>query len=348
MVVTPKGLDREHALTRVTARTRTWPARLRDRLVAGLASTEPRKSLQAWAEIAVLSVLADGGARLGEVHPTHVTVTLRGGRPVSVRTLAFTLSTDPLAEAASRRMLAGALAGMRGPARVEVAMRRCVPGAVDAERLRTVAQTWWEAGATRPLRIDDTALDVELVAFGASQGAPGVQVRGPWHTHRTLEALEPRLVHEALTHAASAAPQPLLLACVADPGWPMYALRGGGGWLRDLLYGPPRSGTGTGGQVEWRMDGQPAAALFRDRTLGDIAGVMFLDRVSAARARVRAHVNPWVGTPLAANDLPPCVSTFRPAESVHAHEGAPPAWPDSVRDNVGLRWYEGAVPEHEL
>jgi hypothetical protein len=227
-------------------------------------------------------------------------------------------------------------------------MRRCVPGAVDAERLRTIAQAWWDAGASRPLRIDDAALDVELVALGVSRGAPSIRVRGPWHTHRTLEALEPRLVHEALTHTAAAAPYPLLLACVADPAWPMYALRGGGGWLRDLLYGPARSAVGTEGTVEWRVDGQPAAALFRDRTLGDVAGVMFLDRVSAARARVRAHLNPWARTPLAAHDLPPCTSTLRPVENVPAPEGASRAWPDSVRDNVGLRWYEAAVPEHEL
>jgi hypothetical protein len=241
-------------------------------------------------------------------------------------------------------MLAGALERVRGPRRLAASVRRCVPAGVDPERLRALAQAWWDAGAAAPLRVEDAALAHEVVAPATSRlpggdTPPRVVVHGPWHAHRTLEALEPRLVHESLTLAAAGPPgDPLLVACVADPCWPMYAVRDGGGGLRDLLYGPAREvGTDHGVQT-WRFDGTPAAALFRDRALGDVAGVMFLDRVSATRARVRAHLNPWGRAPLAARDLAPCVAAFRSAEGRS----------DSDRDNVSLRWYEAPDPELEL
>ena len=345
MVVTPQALDRAHALTRVTARTRAWPAELRERILTRLAATDPRRNLQGWAEVAVLSVLEDSGATVTEVHPATVGLTTRSGNAVRVRTLAFALATDPLAEDAARRALESALARVRGPRSLMANVRRCVPGTIDRERLRDTVQAWWDSGATTPLRLEDAATAVEVVApHGGDAGSvapPHVIVRGPWHTHRTMEALEPRLVHEALLHAAGCPGEPpLVLACVADPAWPMYAVRDGGGWLRDMLYGPPRESVsaGEGGAQAWTYVGAPTASLYRDPALGELAGLMFLDRVSATRARVRAHLNPWCAQPLAATDLAACVGSFRAVESRS----------DSVRDNVALRWYEALAPEHEL
>jgi hypothetical protein len=105
-----------------------------------------------------------------------------------------------------------------------------------------------------------------------------------------------------------------------------------------MLYGPPRESETAGGVQAWTFAGTPTASLYRDRALGEVAGVMFLDRVSATRARVRAHLNPWSARSLTATDLAPCVGVFRAVEGRS----------DSVRDNVTLRWYEALAPEHEL
>ncbi len=344
MPVATQAYLREHAWARLSERTRAWSDPQRERVLELLAATDTRRAVQGWAEVATMSLLEDAGWAVGLDMPSAAALrphALAPGATIDTRivTLAFTLGEPPPAEGHAAP-IARLLEQVDSPWRLLVEVRRLVPGAIDLDTLAARTEAWLASGAATPLGHEDPTLELDIVRVGPRR--PGqrvvVAIDGPWDVHRTLEALEPRLVHEALRHASGPVRQsPLVLSCVATPGWPMHAQRCSGAWLRDLLYGQANEVEATHGERRWTFDGTPASALFRDPSLRNVAAVMFLDRLDPVRARARVHVNPWATTPLSVGQLDLCADVFRQDTDV-ATGG----------DKRVLRWYETPSGAHEI
>jgi hypothetical protein len=125
---------------------------------------------------------------------------------------------------------------------------------------------------------------------------------------------------------------PLLLACVAQPGWPLDSGQRSG-WLRELLYGRAARTHTEGGDTRWSIPGDTHPSLFRDPSLRATAGVVLADHLGPGELHARAHLNPWSPAALAPVHFPAGVPVF--AEDPSARAACP-------RDTRTLRWYEGA------
>ncbi len=276
-----------------------------------LGSLDNRRFFQGFAEIATVKMLQDAGWGLTALHPPAPRFVLRSprGQPVILSVLSFLHQTRQGGEAESRRLLAEALRRVQAKSRFVVLIRRWLPHDFDPEPVRRAVDLWLrrfakEGGGDRYATYDDDHVSLEFCVTGErTRGTqtPLVLVMGPHLAHRSLAAVEPRIVRELDQHNASALrDRPTLIACVSDQPWSFTA-----GYLRDFLYGRVyETVTGPEGRTE-TFGAQGSVALFRDPLYARALGVVFIDRTAADAAHVRAVAwsNPWASHRIEARDL---------------------------------------------
>lgn len=284
-----------------------------------LASFDNRRFFQGFAELVTVGVLQDAGWRVRVLHTPGPRIEMRSpaGTGVMLSVLAFLHQTRPGGEEETRARLVDALSRVRARDRFMVLIRRWLPHDFDPAPVRRAVEMWlarvarneWE-GRYAAYEDEHVALEFALTRQRVKgQQSPLADVMGPFFAHRTLEAVEPRVVQEVDRHRAGPLRnRPLLVALVADQPWLLTD-----GYVRDFLYGRPSlTASGEHGpRVEF--NDQSSVSLFRDPLSRDVAGVMFVDRDPFQPVQVRAEalLNPWARDALDAHAL--ACRTFAPA-----------------------------------
>lgn len=329
---------------RLQARVDSLAPELQERAAELLSSLDNRRFFQGFAEVAALSVLGVGGWEATGLVPPGPRLELRGadGRAILLSVLAFLHQTRPGGEDETRRRLHDALGRVSAKQRFAVLVRRWLPHDFDPAPVRRAVDLWLAQVQTgqwkdRYAAYDDDHISLEFCLTGErakARQSPVALVLGPFYAHRTMEVLEPRVVHELDRHRASAQrASPLLIAGLADQPWALNE-----GYVRDFLYGRPRRTSCEGGACEVEFAGPPSVCLFRDPLYSAVSGVMLVDRRPAvpARLRVRAWLNPWAASPLAPGELGVRVFAEDAAATARAREIGP-------ADARVMRWHDGSV-----
>ena len=304
----PEGEDLRARIQRVA--TRAGPI-LESRAQDLLSSLDNRRFFQGFAEISAVKVLQDAGWNLAGLYPPAPRLELRTptGDTVMLSVLSFLHQTRPGAERDTRRVLADALSRVQARFRFVVLIRRWLPHDFDAEPVRRAVELWLrrfakEGAGDRYATYDDDHVSLEFCLTGEKvrgKQAPLVLVMGPHLAHRSLAAVEPRIVLELDRHNASRLRgRPTLVACVSDQPWAFTR-----GYLRDFLYGRVSETVSDENGVTETFGSQVSVSLFRDPLYASTVGVVFIDRDPAdlAHVRVAGWLNPW-------SDLRITASTF--------------------------------------
>lgn len=304
----PEGAELRARLQRLAER--LGPP-MEDRAAELLGSFDNRRFFQGFAEVVTLGALWAGRWRLRALVPPGPRHELRGpaGETAVLSVMAFLHQTRPGAEDDTKERLAQALRRVKARDRFIVLIRRWLPHDFDPEPVRRAVDLWlarvardqWQG---RHAAYEDDHVSLEFALTGTrtrGRQSPLVEMIGPFYGHRTLEAVEPRVVQELDRHLAGPSrSRPLLLACVADQPWALTP-----GYLRDFLYGrASRIETGEGvDEVEFNE--QSSVALFRDPVYSCVSGLLLVDRQPARphEVRVRALLNPWATHPVRASAL---------------------------------------------
>jgi hypothetical protein len=317
------------------------------RVVPLLTSLDNRRFFQGFAEVSAIGTLARGGwAATHLVAPGPRIALAAGGRPTTLLSvLAFLHQTRPGGDAAVRDRLRAVLERVATRMRFAVLIRRWLPHDFDPEPVRQAVQMWLaevEAGRWqgRYAAYEDEHVALELCLTGErlapdGSGSPVALMMGPFLAHRTLEVVEPRVVQELDRHVASAErSEPLIVACVSDQPWLLSP-----GYVRDFLYGRPRSMSFGEGASEVEVGGSGSPCVFRDPLYDRVSAVLFVDRDPFAPGRVRArgYLNPYARAPVAPSAIG--APSFGPVG------GARPRTTDDV---VRMRWYDDHSAEVEL
>jgi hypothetical protein len=224
--------------------------------------------------------------------------------PVEVLVLGFVRQVRPLPDRAISEKLARAVNRVASRSRVAILVRRWLPHDFDPEPVRRAIEMWlkevdrggWDG---RYAAYDDEAISLEFALTGESASAQDGVVAftvGPFDAHRSMEAMERRIIAELDRHrAASPAARPLLVSCVSDQPWRLSP-----GYVRDLLYGKPceQAVTVRGLELTWGPEYSPS--LFRDPFYSHVSGLLLIDRPTndPVGLRMEAFFNPWSPHPL--------------------------------------------------
>jgi len=127
---------------------------------------------------------------------------------------------------------------------------------------------------------------------------------GPFDAHRTMEALEHRLVYDLDAYRLSAwSDQPLVVSCVCDQSWGLPP-----GYLRELLYGKPQLQATQPEDPKYTATFGPEMmpCLFRDPLYRVVSAVTFLERRADRLAphAAQTFINPWALRPASVDSFP--------------------------------------------
>ena len=342
----PDGAGVRLGLQRLTER---LGAPIEDRAADLLSSFDNRKFFQGFAEVVTLGALQGARWRVRALHSPGPRLELRapGGEAVMLSVLAFLHQTRPGGEEETRRRLAESLSRIRARDRFVVLIRRWLPHDFDPTPVRRAVEMWlgrvaqgeWEG---RYAAYDDEFVSLEFcLTRQRTKGrqSPLAEVVGPFLAHRTLEAVEPRVVTEIDRHLGSTLrARPLLLACVTDQRWTLTP-----GYLRDFLYGRASRMSSGEGPPEVAFNEQTSVSLFRDPLYAGVSGVMFIDRDPARPTfyAARALLNPWATFPIAAAALGVrCFAVDEERSAVESNGRGGRSWV--------MRWFDELPAEWEI
>jgi len=305
-----------------------------DRWAEVLGSLDNRRFFQGYAEVATSEVLHQRGWRVTDLAWPGPCLAARdpNGEPCSLMVLGFVKQVRPADRVAIERLIRS-LDRVGSRARIVVLVRRWLPHEFDPEPVRRAIDMWlrevdrsgWD-GRYAEYRDDHISLEFALTGEQAREGQGVVAMAlGPFEAHRTMEALEHRLVYDLDAYRLSAwSDQPLVVACVCDQPWGLPD-----GYVRELLYGKPQL------QATQPMDPRYTAtfgpemmpSLFRDPLYRVVSAVSFIERQpgSLAPQAGRTYLNPWAVRPASVDSFPGRVF------AVHGHDGDRPvmAWVDT-------------------
>lgn len=302
-----------------------------DRWADVLGSLDNRRFFQGYAELASSEVLGQRGWRITDLSWPGPSLTARDpvGEPYHLLALGFIKQVRPADRVAVQR-LSRALDRVGSRARIVVLVRRWLPHDFDPEPVRRAIEMWlrevdrsgWD-GRYAEYRDEHVDLEFALTGEQAREGQGVVALSlGPYDAHRTMEALEQRIVSELDAWRLSAwSEQPVVLGLVSDQRWDLPQ-----GYLRELLYGKPvRQETHAHEPRYTATFGvEMTPCLFRDPLYRALSAVVLVERVPGrtAPAASRSFVNPWADHQLQVDALPGRVF------AVHGREGdaATMAW----------------------
>lgn len=286
------------------------PAVLQDRYSEMLVSLDNRKFFQAFSEVTVLGALQESGWLVRGWASPYVQVEHPARGSFSLSVLAFLQQRRPGGEEGLHQRLVESLGRVSARNRFAVLVRRWLPPDLDPEPVRRALELWlaqvshgqWQG---RYATYEDERLALEFCLTGESV-EPGQSAlafsMGPFYGHRTMEAMEPRVVAELDRYAASTRRRtPLLLACVTDQPWLMND-----GYLLDFLYGRPDGIRSGDGPLTRDYEGAPGVCLFRDPLYPFLSGLWMMDRrpsIALGELRLRVCLNPWAQSALTPEDV---------------------------------------------
>ena len=312
-------------------------APLAERWTDVLTSLDNRRFFQGFGEAATAVALGEAGWRVPELTWPGPTLVAEAPnfRKLDVLVLSFIRQVRPGPDAEVIDRLTRALNRVGSRSRIAVLVRRWLPHDFDPEPVRRAIELWlrevdrggWDG---RYAAYDDEHVSLEFALTGG-RTRPGRSVVaftiGPFDGQRTLEILEGRLVFELDAHRmrTGGAPRPVILSAICDQRW-----RISNGYLRELLYGKPRSST-TGADhagVEYTYDAEYSASLFRDPLYQNVAGLLMTERAADDPAGLHTTYwsNPWC--PVSRTLAPPA----RKALVVHRWEGECPVMRWATRE----------------
>lgn len=302
-----------------------------DRWTDILGNLDNRRFFQGYAEIAGSEVLSQRGWRVNDLSWPGPSLSVRDpdGDPFHLVALGFIKQIRPADRQAIER-LSRALDRVGSRARIVVLVRKWLPHDFDPEPVRRAIDMWlrevdrsgWE-GRYAEYRDEHVNLEFALTGEQAREGQGVVALAlGPYDAHRTMEAMEQRIVAELDAWRLSAwSDQPVVLSLVCDQRWDLPQ-----GYLRELFYGKPvRQETHPDEPRFTATFGvEMTPSLFRDPLYRALAAVVLVERPPGEAQPVAAQsfVNPWADHQLAVDALPGRV--FAP----HSREGdtATMAW----------------------
>lgn len=275
------------------------PALVQERALTMLGSLDNRRFFQGYSELLVLDAMHGAGWLTQRVVPPQprFEVGREGRSPLLVSVLATLQNLRPGGEAHNRSRLQHALSRVVASHRFVVLIRRWLPTDLDPAPVRRAIELWlgrvaagqWEG---RYATYEDEVLSLEFSLTGerCSEGqSPLADMIGPFYAHRTMEAIEPRIVRELDAHRLSEHGRtPLLVVCATDARWLINE-----SYILDFLYGrPSRVGAETGWEIE-----VPAlaggACVFRDPVYRGVAGLVLAQRSANGEMGFRGWLNPW-------------------------------------------------------
>lgn len=285
------------------------PSELAERWTEMLLSLDNRRFFQAFAELGCVASLEVAGWKPLGYRGGYVEVQHPARGTFNLAVLALLQQRRPGGEEALHARLMDGLGRISARHRFAVLIRRWLPPDLDPEPVRRALELWlaqvahgqWEG---RYATYEDERLSLEFCLTGEATSpgqSPLAFCMGPFHGHRTMEALEPRAIAELDRYASSGNRRvPMLLAFVTDQSWLMND-----GYLLDFLYGRPDAIRVEDG-VHHDYSGGNAVCVFRDPLYPFVSGVWLMDRqptLSLEQMRLRVCLNPWAGQPLTANDV---------------------------------------------
>lgn len=294
-------------------------APLAERVRPLLTSLDNRRFFQGWAELATAACLSRGRLRVHDlVQPgAYMQARTIAGDPVHVGVLSYIHKARPASDRASLERLVAALNRVGSRQRLVVVVHGRLPHDFDTEEIRRAVDTWlgevergqWQ-GRYATFIDDKRGIHLEFGLTGrTSKSGPRVCMSmGPFTGPASLAAAEPRVLDELERyHLGPLAGTPLLLVCASDQPWAVTP-----GYMRDFLYGPPRSmegyRDGDKSDIELCYGSTPAPTIFRDPVYSDLCGMLWLGRRAEdpSTADLRAYLNPWARHAMEPDLLPSC------------------------------------------
>ncbi len=299
----PEAADTRVALQALLARA---PLPLAERASSLMGSLDNRRFFQGYAELVVLDRLAAAGWTLvqGQSIQPRFEVQHPDAGPLLVVTLATLQCLRPGGEAHNRARLSEALGRIDSPRRFVALIRRWLPTDLDPWPVRRAVELWldrvdagqWD-GTTATYEDESISLEFSLTGERVQRGQVALaDVIGPFYAHRTMEAIEPRIVRELDAHRHSPPGRaPLLVVCVSDARWLINEAH-----IRDFLYGCPSRVSSSPERWEMEVPSAPGGAcVFRDPVYRGVAGVVLAhqapETLGAAGGGLagRGWLNPW-------------------------------------------------------
>ena len=302
-----------------------------DRWAEVLGSLDNRRFFQGYAEVATSELLTACGWRVNDLSWPGPSLSVRdpAGDPFHAVVLGFIKQSRPADRQAIER-LSRSLDRVGSRARIMVLVRRWLPHDFDPEPVRRAIDMWlrevdrsgWE-GRYAEYRDDHVNLEFALTGEQAREGQGVVAMAlGPFDAHRTMEALEQRVVHELDAWRLSAwSDQPVVLSLVCDQAWDLPR-----GYLRELFYGKPLRQETRPDEPRYTATFGPemTPSIFRDPLYRALSAVILVERQPGQTRPVAREslVNPWAERSLPVDALPGRVF------AVHGREGDAPvmAW----------------------
>jgi hypothetical protein len=312
-------------------------APLAERARPMLTSLDNRRFFQGWSELATAALLSRGRLRVHDVvQPgAYLLAHTIGGEPVYVAVLSFIHKARPVADRASLARLVAALDRVGSRQRLVVVVHGRLPHDFDTEEIRRAVDTWlgevergqWQ-GRYATFIDDKRGIHLEFGLTGrtSARGPRVCMSMGPFNGPASLAAAEPRVLSELERyHLGPLAGKPLLLVCASDQPWGISP-----GYMRDFLYGAPRSmegyRDGPKSDIELVYGATPAPTIFRDPVYSDLCGVLWLGRRAEepSTADLTGYLNPWARHGFEPDLLPSC-----PVLATHRWQDSQPV----------LRWF---------
>lgn len=309
-----------------------------DRWAQVLGSLDNRRFFQGYAEVATSELLATRGWRVNDLSWPGPSLAMRdpAGAPYNAIVLGFVKQIRAADRQAVER-LARALDRVGSRARIVVLVRRWLPHDFDPEPVRRAIDMWlrevdragWE-GRYAEYRDANVSLEFALTGEQAAEGQGVVAMAlGPYQAHRTMEALEQRVVYELDAYRLSAwSDQPVLLSLVCDQAWDLPR-----GYLRELLYGKPVSQQTRAEAPHYLATFGPemTPSLFRDPLYRCVSAVVLVERDPAAGrpVAIQSYLNPWADHALDVDALPGRVFAMHGRERIGDIDAPMMAWVDA-------------------
>ncbi|NOY28565.1 MAG: hypothetical protein GXP62_22145 [Oligoflexia bacterium] len=305
-----------------------------DRWAQVLGSLDNRRFFQGYAEISTSDLLSTCGWRINDLAWPGPSLAVRdpSGQSFNAIILGFIKQIRPIDQDAIGRLVRS-LGRVGSRSRIVVLVRRWLPHDFDPEPVRRAIDLWlrevdragWE-GRYAEYRDANVSLEFALTGEQAHDGQQVVAMAmGPYDAHRTMDAVEQRVVYELDAYRLSAwSEQPVLLSLVCDQLWSLPR-----GYVRELLYGKPVSQETLADTPHFRatFGVEMTPSLFRDPLYRTVSAAVLVQREPGAThpTAFASYVNPWAQHPIDPQSLPGRVF------AIHDRDGDAPvmAWRDT-------------------
>jgi len=284
--------------------------KLKQRWTESMASADPRRFFQGYAEISTTAFLREAGWRLtgNESNGSEIRVerntkdgTIQACR---VLVLAFIQPGRTSHETEAMGQLIRSLNRARARHRIAVLVRRWHPHDFNPEPIRRAVDLWLRKVARgqwngRSAACEDEHIDLEFILTDRTtrtgEGSVAFAM-GPLDGFRTLEVVETRLVYELdACQIKGPADEPLIVSLATNADWALSP-----GFLRGLLYGRPQwhSTNGEPHRQEMAFAKDCSPSLFRDPIYNQISATLIMDQQNGLGPCARAYLNPWSAHPM--------------------------------------------------